>query len=389
MKSIAGKRLVFDFKDEQLKRLVESHGGKVTTAISGLTNILVVHVLDEKKSKVKQARAYGTYIITKDLLMKSYSNSKNSNNANYRSTSKYTSKSTSTSTSSHSPKHLTAIEYDLFDSINDVHDYFKTGKKSSSPLTIDQIERHINAKLKTGDIINYDPDSKYAFAFIVTHDRKLLLNNGEGLQIPYKIGEHLDDILEFYSPIIDAYEFNLEFVEPGKKDRLLREIFTKQSNILKNGRFVIYAEEGIWSSPILEVLYEGVTHAWPIDYDYDEAHYDEYGNSNQSQSRLKSPTRKEKMAFLQVMIEDFFKRIKKQVQPKTPESFHNTLCITSKARYDNTEINLKIPDTLMKKVLPSKSWKVVKDDKAIGTRCYTLAGPKSEAAKLKDALSKL
>ena len=62
--SLNEKRIVFSgFRDELLKALIERKQGRVTTAISNLTDILIVKKVGQTSTKITQAKEKGIEII--------------------------------------------------------------------------------------------------------------------------------------------------------------------------------------------------------------------------------------------------------------------------------------------------------------------------------------
>jgi NAD-dependent DNA ligase len=57
------------FRNKDWEKLIESHGGKVTSSISKNTTLLVVSKLDDVSAKVQKARELGVKIIQMDAFM--------------------------------------------------------------------------------------------------------------------------------------------------------------------------------------------------------------------------------------------------------------------------------------------------------------------------------
>jgi DNA ligase (NAD+) len=71
--NLSGKRIVFTgFRDKQLQSKVEDHDGKVSTAVSKNTDIVVAKDIDEDSSKIEKAKKLGITMMTIDQFKKKY-----------------------------------------------------------------------------------------------------------------------------------------------------------------------------------------------------------------------------------------------------------------------------------------------------------------------------
>jgi hypothetical protein len=78
MHSLEGKRIVFTgFRDKDLKKEIEDHGGKVVSDVSGITNVLIIADSTKSKSeKIKKAEKNNIEVLTKSAFIAKYMDKK-------------------------------------------------------------------------------------------------------------------------------------------------------------------------------------------------------------------------------------------------------------------------------------------------------------------------
>jgi len=218
---LANKKIVFSgFRDDDLAARIMAAGGKVTTAVSGLTNILVIKP-DGKKgdAKLAKANALGSVeILLLDAFIAKYLKEQ-------------------------SGPVLYEVDYNdpTFKAI-----CLAAYENEKVNISVRAFEKLLNTRLNPGDVVNlYD---RYNLAYFVTSKYTWLKNPGISdsgvLVIPAAISDLFDDAIKTYSKIIinsDNHDF-FGAIDLSRDDKTIRDIFAGEKDpivldVLKHATF--------------------------------------------------------------------------------------------------------------------------------------------------------
>jgi len=252
--SLSGKKIVFSgFRNQSLKDRIESDGGKVMSAISKLTNILVVKDLESAASKVAEAKQRGAVVMTLDAFVSNYF--PNNNSSQYNTKKKLKANAVLKKSASYYE-----VPSDTPKTVNDAERWLQSNEKKS-------------IRLQHGDVVNFSGD-RFMEAFIVMENGSgmRLVDNpdygGSGyLSIPPEVTKTMDDAVKYYRPLakkVNSVFHGFEAIALGPTDRIRQKIFTKSSALSADALMIYWVNDDDDDEPAVEVRYQGKKKAFSL-----------------------------------------------------------------------------------------------------------------------------
>jgi hypothetical protein len=246
---LQGKKIVFSgFRNQVLKDRIEKAGGKVTSAVSSLTNILVVKNKDATSSKVEDAQQKGIVIHDVESFIATYLK----NNAQV--------------TNSVIKKKPVKPKVAKPPVLSKAYASYYDVSSKNFPHTIEASEAWLQQNMKKaiylqhGDIVNFSVD-RFGEAKIVVTDndgkRRFVDNpdySGSGyLSIPKTVTLSLEDAVKYYKKVAEELDGSLTDIVIGPNDKRFKKIFKKETEFSKEA-LVVYV---LYEQPFLRVEYKG------------------------------------------------------------------------------------------------------------------------------------
>ncbi len=264
---LQGKKIVFSgFRNQTLKDRIEKAGGKVTTAVSSLTNILVVKDKNASSSKVEDARQKGIEIHDVETFIAAY----------FKNAAEDAAENTTSLKDKKQPKLKTFASY---------FDLPSKTSKTAVPQTVEAAEAWLKQDIKKtvylqhGDILNFSEDRFGQAKFVVVDGdgkRRLVDNpdySGSGyLSVPKEVTSSLEDAVKYYRKIIGELDYgSLQDIVLGSQDKRFKRIFKKETPFSKDALVVYVLDD----EPFLRIEYKGKSEQFDLKdkQDYIEARF--------------------------------------------------------------------------------------------------------------------
>ena len=360
--TLSGKKVVFSgFRDDDLVTRIISACGKVMTAVSGLTNILVFRQ-DGKKGDAKRIKAttIGTVeIIELDSFIKKYlkvdASSKSSKSS--KSSSKY---NASYKPSCHTIDYMDPLYKDLCKRIHN---------KQKVHVSVNDVENLMNIKLYPGDIIDFFQDNYTAAFFVTSQNTWLAVLNYEfeSVEIPLVITNLFVDALSSYSDIIRDMDNYFGQVILDKHDSTIKKLFQDDLvDVYNHAEFIISRIE---ENERKEMLLNGSDSDSddlnvPIPYLPVLFYIHIYYQKHNADFQVTKDS-----AFFRKEVAYWLKQLKK------PKPTHVELSISPRWSIGNMIFPIKSMKSSLNKLFPSKQWSIVNVSK---DEMFNIKGPVKE-----------
>ena len=339
--SLEGKRVVFSgFRDKKLEQSIEEKGGKVTSAVSGLTNILVVKDLSDSSDKITKAKekTNGIIIIQKDAFISKYIDG-NAKTPSPKAPSPPKSTKKTVTKKSIAKKSVGRGYAKLF---------YIQSRDDVQPFTATAAAKLLGKTLEHGDVIAFEDDNRFSNAmFIVNSDswvKNYDITHSGYLSPPLKVTESLSDARKFYKKLHEELQEDFTGMYLGKNDVFMQKLFKSSSDILAHAEIAYLYNE--YDGDFLVVNYKGKEEAMTI------------------------------KGLTQAKIEAAF---------ATNAKVEGTVTVELHLRLNdkNDMIDPSITADDIKKLMPSGAWTVKKNGNV-----FTITGPVSQVEQLKKNLRK-
>ena len=185
---VRDETIVFSgFRDQELETKIKASGGRVTTAISKLTTIVIIKELTNKAlgaSKAVKAKELGIKLVTLAEFLNVYSVSP-------------------TKTITNASKDSRAVYYEH---VKGITMEYSSDDGSSKIWTVADYEKERNVKLKNGDLVNFLDNREYMTHIV--YDGQFILNDeGDGdsglfINIPIEVTRDIPDALDYYKNVV-------------------------------------------------------------------------------------------------------------------------------------------------------------------------------------------
>ena len=417
--ALTAKTIVFSgFRNDELKTQIENLGGRVTSAVSGKTDMLVVMTSGKKgDSKTAKAKQLNVDIIEHDEFVKKYIKNTNASVASVASSS--SSKKTkpvvkNTSTSKNTSQTKMFIHPSRKAEYFSLWDIFKKDF-DDMPRDVPAAEKLLKTTLVHGDCVNFHANRFSGATFVVqdpvSGKRSFVSDDSDNgndswLSIPFQVTENLHNSLDHLQNALDeaaAYD-QINNMRISKDDITITKLFKDKTKLWQTATFKLQAFRAFESE---DYIYN--------DPNYDDDDDDERDIIHKKRDAIKRKQPREDIiptfsvllitnvyhgatytrsfyydSYLwQIDIEEVFDEIQNYRAPPPIQMATLNVILDMKLNDGTSKhtIVLDPKNSVLQKMLPSSKWTIT-TSKTSKANQFTFHGPEKELTLLKNNFAK-